>query len=68
MTPNQLKEPEWIFPFDSMGIGDSFFVPTLHLAEMIYAIDSGSKRAGIRVKAFVTVKDDHIGVRAWRVR
>lgn len=68
MTPSQLKEPEWVFPFEVMGIGDSFFIPTLRLAEMIYAIDSGAKRAGVRVKAYITVKDDHIGVRAWRVR
>lgn len=68
MIPSQLKEPEWVFPFEVMGIGDSFFIPTLRLAEMIYAIDSGAKRAGIRVKAFVSVKDEHIGVRAWRVR
>jgi hypothetical protein len=68
MVPTQIKEPEWFFPFNSMGVGDSFFIPTVRLAEMIYAIDSGAKRAGIRVKAYVVVKDDHIGVRAWRVR
>ena len=68
MVPTQIKEPEWFFPFNSMGVGDSFFIPTVRLAEMIYAIDSGAKRAGIRVKPSVVVKDDHIGVRAWRVR
>ena len=68
MVPTQIIEPEWFFPFDSMGVGESFFIPTVRLAEMIYAIDSGAKRAGIRVKAYVVVKDDHIGVRAWRVR
>ena len=68
MTPNELKEPEWIFPFDGMGVGDSFFIPTTRLAEMLFAIDSGAKRAGIRVKAYITIKDNHIGVRAWRVR
>jgi hypothetical protein len=35
---------------------------------MIYAIDSGSKRAGIKVKSYITAKDKHIGVRTWRVR
>ena len=63
-----IVEPEWIFPFDGMEIGDSFFIPTLRFAEMIYAIDSGAKRAGVRVKCYITVKDDHIGVRAWRIR
>jgi hypothetical protein len=68
MTPSQIKEPEWIFPFQAMEIGDSFFIPTLRFAEMIYAIDCGAKRMGIKVKAYVATKDDHIGVRAWRVR
>jgi len=39
----------------------------LRFAEMIYAVDSGSKRAKLRVKSYVTVKDSHIGVRVWRV-
>jgi hypothetical protein len=51
-----------------MEVGDSFFIPTLRFAEMIYALDCGAKRMGIRVKAYVATKDDHIGVRAWRVR
>jgi hypothetical protein len=67
MIPSELKEPEWIFPFQGMEIGDSFFIPTLRFAEMIYAVDSGSKRAKTRVKCYVTVKDSHLGVRVWRV-
>jgi len=51
-----------------MEVGDSFFVPTLRFAEMIYAIDCGSKRAGIKVKSYVVSKDKHLGVRTWRVR
>ena len=62
-----VQEPEWVFPFQGMDIGDSFFIPTLRFAEMIYAITTGAKRAKIRVKVFVTTKDGHIGVRAWRV-
>lgn len=64
----QIPEPEWIFPFDSMEVGDSFFIPTLRFAEMIYAIDCGSKRAGIKVKSYIASKDNHLGVRTWRVR
>jgi hypothetical protein len=64
----QLPEPEWVFPFEVMEVGESFFIPTLRFAEMIYAIDSGSKRAGIKVKSYITAKDKHIGVRTWRVR
>lgn len=61
-------EPDWVFPFEVMEVGDSFFVPTLRFAEMIYSIDSGAKRAGIKVKSYIVVKEDHIGVRTWRIR
>ena len=67
MTPHELTEPEWIFPFFSMGVGDSFFIPTLRFAEMMYAVDSGAKRAKLRVKCYASVKDEHVGVRVWRV-
>jgi hypothetical protein len=50
-----------------MAIGDSFFIPTLKTAQMIYAAESGAKRAGIRVKTFVTTKEDYLGVRVWRI-
>ncbi len=50
-----------------MEIGESFFVPTLKTSHMIYAIESGAKRAGIKVKTFATSKDNHLGVRAWRI-
>jgi len=49
-------------------VGDSFFVPTLRFAQMIYAVENGAKREGIRCKCYVTSKDEHLGVRAWRVR
>jgi hypothetical protein len=64
----QIPEPEWVFPFEVMEVGESFFIPTLRFAEMIYAIDCGSKRAGVKVKSYVTTKDGHIGVRTWRIR
>ena len=64
---NLYEEIEWIFPFEGMAIGESFFVPTLKTSHMIYAIESGAKRAVVRVKVFVTSKDNHIGVRTWRV-
>jgi hypothetical protein len=63
-----LPEPEWVFPFNGMEVGESFFIPTLRFAEMIYAIDCGAKRAGVKVKSYITTKDKHIGVRTWRVR
>jgi len=61
------NEIEWVFPFEGMEIGDSFFIPTLRPAELIYMIDSGSKKAGIKMKSFVASKDGHLGVRSWRV-
>ena len=64
---NQLDEPEWLFPFDYMNIGESFFIPTLNTAEMVYAIECGAKRAKIKVKVYITTKKNHLGVRAWRV-
>lgn len=67
LTPDKLTEPEWVFPFQGMGVGDSFFIPTLRFAEMMYAIDSGAKREKIKVKCFVTAKDGHLGVRTWRI-
>ena len=63
-----IKEPEWVFPFSGMEVGDSFFIPTLRFGEMIYAIDSGAKREGMLFTAYATYKDNHLGVRAWRVR
>lgn len=63
-----IKEPEWVFPFSGMELGDSFFIPTLRFAEMIYAIDSGAKREGMLFKVYATYEDSHLGVRAWRVR
>jgi hypothetical protein len=51
-----------------MEVGDSFFVPTLKTSSILYAIECGAKRAEIKVKAFVTTKEGHLGVRAWRVK
>jgi hypothetical protein len=62
-----IEEPTWLFPFQGMDIGDSFFIPTLRTSEIIYSIDTGAKRVGIRIKSFVTTKDGHIGVRTWRI-
>lgn len=61
-------EPEWVFPFEAMSVGDSFFIPTLKPSPIIYALDCGAKRAGIVVKSFVTVKDECLGVRTWRIK
>ena len=67
MSQDQLQEPEWIFPFDHMDLGESFFIPTLETATMLYAVECGAKRAGIKVKSYVTTKDGKLGVRAWKL-
>ena len=66
LNPTQLIEPEWLLPFEGMAIGESFFIPTLRPAELIYSIDCGAKRAGIRVKSYVIQQDNYLGVRCWR--
>lgn len=63
----KLIEPEWIFPFQGMDVGDSFFIPTVRPAALIYIVDSRAKAYGIKVKAFVMSKEGHLGVRVWRV-
>ena len=64
---SHLNEPTWLFPYEYMDIGDSFFIPTLNTAEMVYAVECGAKRAKIQIKTFITSKDNHLGVRVWRV-
>lgn len=61
-------EPVWYFPFDSMEVGDSFFVPTMRPAYMTTAIEEGAKRAKVRVKAYTVYEDGILGIRTWRLR
>ena len=61
------NEIEWVFPFEGMEIGDSFFIPTLKTSPLIYAIETGAKRAGVKIRAFTTMKDGCMGVRCWRL-
>ena len=49
-----------------MNVGDSFFIPTLHPADMIFIIDNRAKAAGIKIKAYASSKDGRLGVRVWR--
>lgn len=63
----RLQEPEWIFPFEGMEIGDSFFIPTVKLAETIYIVDTRAKVAKVKVRAYAAIKEGCIGVRVWRV-
>lgn len=61
-----LDEPVWIFPFEAMEVGESFFIPTMKPAYMTYAIENGAKRSRVKVKVYITTSDGMLGVRAWR--
>lgn len=50
-----------------MNVGDSFFIPTMRSAEIIYSVMEAGKEFGIRVKAYAQMKDGIMGVRVWRV-
>ena len=50
-----------------MEVGDSFFIPTMKSAEIIYSAMEASKEFGIRTKAYAMMKDGIMGVRVWRV-
>jgi len=65
-TETLFDEPEWLLPFDAMKIGDSFFVPTLRPARMVYTVETAAKRAKVRVKVSAASKDGLLGVRVWR--
>lgn len=62
-----LEEPEWIFPYQFMETGDSFFMPTLHFSRMFNIIDETSKRVGVPVKCYVVKEDGVLGIRCWRL-
>lgn len=64
----RLGEPEWALPFESLAVGDSFFIPTLRTAETIYIIDTRAKEARVKVKIYPSIKEGYLGVRVWRVR
>jgi hypothetical protein len=64
---NRIPEPEWIFPFDGMNVGDSFFIPTLRPAELLFVVDNRAKVAKVKVKAFPSSKDGRLGIRVWRI-
>jgi len=50
-----------------MDVGDSFFIPTMKSAEIIYSATEAAKAYGIRTKAYTMMKDGIMGVRIWRI-
>lgn len=61
------EEPEWLFPYQWMQVGESFFIPTVRPAYMHYIIDVTSKQVGVQMKTFTMVDEGVLGVRAWRI-
>lgn len=68
LLENEFSGVEWVFPFQGMDVGDSFFVPTLKPAGAIYTIESLAKDVHAHVQARPAIKDGYLGVRVWRVR
>lgn len=62
-----LFEPEWIFPFDGMEIGDSFFIPTLNTSGMLFNIKEAARKSETQVRCAIVVHDNMLGVRTWRI-
>lgn len=68
MNLEDYEEPEWLLPFDDLNVGDSFFVPTLKPAQLIYVMNVRSKAAGVKVRCRATSKDGLMGIRVWRIK
>jgi hypothetical protein len=61
-----VNEPVWLFPFEGMDVGDSFFIPTLKPAVMLSIVQERAKAARVRVRVFASTKDGCLGIRVWR--
>jgi len=60
-------EPVWLFPFEFLAEGDSFFIPTLNQEEMVSIVLDRAKAVNIKVRAYATTHDKIIGIRVWRL-
>jgi hypothetical protein len=71
MLKNQIvsfDEPEWVFPYEFMEVGESFFMPTIRPAYAHYIIDKTSKKVGVVMKTYTVTEDEVLGVRSGRVK
>ena len=69
MLKNQIvsfDEPEWVFPYEFMEVGESFFMPTIRPAYAHYIIEKTSKKVGVVMKTYTVTEDEVLGVRSWR--
>lgn len=67
-STNPLEKLEWLFPFEGLEVGDSFFIPTLQPPQLICIINDRAKDRAIKIQAFAAEKEGHLGVRVWRIR
>jgi len=65
--PSVNEEPEFILPFDWMSPGESFFLPTLRPAFMVYVVVQLARSAKVKVRVYPATKDGLLGVRVWRL-
>lgn len=59
------NEPVWLFPFEYMEVGQSFFIPTMHPDRLIAVAYSQAKIAGVKIIAKRDAVDKILGVRIW---
>ena len=67
LTPPVSEEPEFILPFDWMSAGESFFLPTLKPAFMVYVVVQMAQSAKVKVRVYPTSKDGLLGIRVWKL-
>lgn len=58
------------YPWNSMAIGDSFFVPLSHLSRRDYRPKPGPREIarGWKFRSLKTEENNVVGVRVWRVQ
>jgi hypothetical protein len=66
-VPLPEKNVRWKYPFDQMGLGDSFFVANKDTTQMSALCKRAAKRLGGRFVTAKAEKGDKQGVRVWRM-
>lgn len=62
-----MPETRLTYPFRSMEVGDSFFVPGKTTRAMAGAVAGARKRLGLKFAARTITENRVTGVRIWRV-
>lgn len=61
------EDPQWVFPFQFMEAGQSFFIPTLKPASMTYKVKLQANKAKVKIKVKTVAHLDLLGIRVWRI-